>query len=300
MRTFLTIDLGGTSIKSALMKEDGSFTETCSIPTPKESLAQFLEVMDTLILPVSEKISGIAMSMPGLVDHQTGHIHIGGAISSYMNDVPLKEIMEKRYKLPVSIENDGKCAALAEGWIGKLKDVKSGAVILIGSGIGGGILLDGKLWRGAHGSAGEFSYLMREYTHNDFTSFWSYSNAINGLLAPFAQKKNRALQEIDGKLFFEALQSKDSDALSVFDTYIQHLLSGLLTLQAVLDIEKYCIGGGISAQDVLIEAIQTAVDAYFDSIPDYVPLIKPAIDRCAYQNDANLVGALKNFLNLHG
>ena len=301
MNKVLAFDLGGTAIKYGLIDFAGTILFTDQVPTPKESLEQFLDVLDSIVLPIKESIKGIAMSMPGRINHKTGHIYTGGAISRYMTDVPLKELLESRYQLPVAIENDGKCAAHAELWKGNLKDVNSGAVILIGFGIGGGIVLDGKVWRGVHDSAGEFSYLVTDYQHgSEDAAYWSYSNGIYGLLSPYAKQKNIPIDQINGKLFFEALHQKDEIALSIFHSYVQSLFSGILTLQGILDVDKYCIGGGISEQDILIESLRTAVNSYFDHAPEYVAMIRPQIDRCRFNNNANIIGALKNFLDLNG
>ena len=150
MKTYLSIDVGGTAIKYGLLHENGTILSTDSVPTPKDSIEGFYKTLDEIVSPVLQMISGIAISMPGRIDNQTGHVHTGGAISSYMTNVPLGTLLSERYHLPVAIENDGKCAALAELWLGNLKDVDSGAVMLVGYGIGGGIILNRRLYRGIH------------------------------------------------------------------------------------------------------------------------------------------------------
>ncbi|MBR5290594.1 MAG: ROK family protein [Erysipelotrichaceae bacterium] len=301
MKTYLCIDVGGTAIKYGLLHEDGTILSTDSIPTPKESIEEFYAVLDEIVHPVSQRISGIALSMPGRINNQTGYIHTGGAISRYMTKVPLGTLLTERYHLPVAIENDGKCAAHAELWLGNLKDVNSGAVIVLGTGIGGGIVLNQKVWRGLHGSAGEFSYLATDYDKSIIqNASWAFTNGVYGLLAPYAQIKNIPIHEINGKVFFEALSNKDEDAQQIFDIYLQRCLNGILTLQSILDVDRYCIGGGISSQDILIEAIEKKVNGFFDAAPDYVALIRPTIRRCAFNNNANLIGALKNFIDIHG
>ena len=301
MNRILAVDLGGTAIKYGLADQEGHLFSTDKIPTPKKSFEQFLNALDSIVIPVQDQICGIAMSMPGRVDSLSGHIHTGGAISSYMTDVPLGSILQKRYHLPIAIENDGKCAAHAELWKGNLKDADSGAVIVIGYGIGGGIVLNQKVWRGVHHSAGEFSYLVTDYQQgSDDQAYWNYSNGINGLLAPYAIKKGIPVHQMNGKLFFEAYHQHDADAEEIFHHYIQYMLSGILTLQGILDVETYCIGGGISVEDCLIESLRNAVNEYFDSAPSHIAMIRPQIKRCYFKNDANLIGAVKNFLNIHG
>ena len=148
MKKYLCIDVGGTAIKYGIANEEGLLISSDSITTPKKSIEEFYDALDSIVLPVLQMISGIAMSMPGRIENRTGHVYTGGAISSYMTDVPLGTLLSQRYHLPVAIENDGKCAALAELWLGNLKDVDCGAVLLVGYGIGGGIVLNRKLYRG--------------------------------------------------------------------------------------------------------------------------------------------------------
>lgn len=299
MKTYLSIDVGGTAIKYGLLHEDGAILSTDSIPTPKESIEEFYAVLDEIVSPVSQTISGIAMSMPGRIDNQTGHVHTGGAISRYMTNVPLGTLLSERYHLPVAIENDGKCAALAELWLGNLKDVESGAVMLVGYGIGGGIVLNRRLYRGIHDTAGEFCCMLTDYSKNITSSLFNTSNGIFGLLRPYAERKQIPADSITGKDFFLSLENQDKDAQQVFDHYIHHFVSGIFTLQAVLDLERICIGGGISKQELLILALSDAVSKEFEHMPNYIAVHQPQIVACAFNNDANLIGALKNFIDIH-
>lgn len=300
MKKYLGIDLGGTAIKYSLMEEDGTVLNPHSIPTPKESLDAMIQVFDSIVVPVKDQISGIAISFPGRIDHVSGFIHTGGAVSQYMTKIPLKDILTERYQLKVAIENDGKCAAHAELWKGSLKEVDSGAVILIGHAVGGGIVLNHKVWRGVHSSSSEFSNLITDYQFDTQPGYWMQICGIAGLLRPFAQAKQLDFNKINGKLFFEALHQNDKDAQQIYQNYIKSLRSGIITLQAILDVEKFCIGGGISEQECLIEDVRAAVNQYFDSLPSYVALIRPEIDACTFRNNANLIGALKNFIDIHG
>ncbi len=300
MKTYLSIDVGGTAIKYGLLHEDGTLLSTGSVPTPKNSIEEFTAALDKIVAPVSHRISGIAMSMPGRINNQTGHVHTGGAISRYMTDVPLGTLLTERYHLPVAIENDGKCAALAELWLGNLKDVDSGAVMLVGYGIGGGIILNRRLHRGIHDSAGEFCCMLTDYSKNIASSLFNTSNGIFGLLRPYADRKQIPVDSITGKDFFLSLENQDNDAQQVFDQYIHHFLSGIFTVQSILDLERICIGGGISKQELFIQALSDAVTNAFEHMPNYIAVHKPQIVACAYNNDANLIGALKNFIDIHG
>lgn len=297
MKIYLGIDIGGTAIKYALMNEEALLSNKGEISTPKESLDQFYQALDSIILPYKEQIVGIAISMPGRINHKDGFVYTAGALSNYIYNLPLKDLLEQRYQLKVAIENDGKSAALAELWKGNLKDVESGVVLILGTGIGGGIILDKKLYRGIHSAAGEFSVISANYQSHGFDSFWASCNGVYGLLAPYAQVKQLDMSEVNGKVFFEALHQGDMQAKNILDQYIKTLISGIISIQAILDIEKVCIGGGISQQDILIDSIRKALDDYFEVHDHKLPFIQPKIEKCYYRSDANLVGALKNFFD---
>lgn len=299
MKKYLGIDIGGTFIKYALMSEDGDILEKGDTPTPKDTLDHMLESLDSFISKYKDEVSGIAISAPGRIDTHNGYMHTAGAINHYLGKTPLGDILTEKYGLPVAIDNDAKCAANAELWQGSLKDVSSGVVVIIGTGLGGGVVLENKVWRGIHGAAGEISNLPYDYTRLHEGAFWAGINGVYGLIKPYAVKKELPVEEVNGKVFFEALHNHDVIAKEVFDEYVASMVSGIVSMQALLDVEKFCIGGGISAQDVLINAIREGVDEFFTNNP-WFPSIKPVIDRCAFKNDANLIGALNNFYEVHG
>lgn len=297
MNQYLVIDVGGTAIKYAMMDENATILSQGDTPTPHENFEGFLETLDTIVLPVKDEIKGIAMSMPGRIDNQKGFAYTGGALT-YVHQTPVADILSERYNLKVTIENDGKCAALAEAWIGNLSDVNSGVVVILGTGIGGGIVLDKKVWRGFNGAAGELSAVPGDFRNAfEMQNCWAFMNGVMGLVIPYATAKNIPVPEMNGKIFFADLLNGDEVAKQVFESFIQTMLAGIINIQAVLDVEKICIGGGISAQDILIETIQNAVKGYFQAAAGKLPVMEPQIDRCKFRNDANLIGALKNFFN---
>lgn len=299
MSNYLVIDVGGTAIKYAIMDESANIISKGETPTLRASMEEFLSAMDTVVLPYQDQVQGIAMSMPGKIDNKKGYNYTGGALV-FISNCPTKDILEERYHLPVSIENDGKCAALAEAWKGNLSDVNNGVVVILGTGIGGGIILDKKLWRGSLGSAGEFSNNPISYEKMIKSgNSWANICGYRGLTYPHAEKKGLEKGSVDGRTFFTDLHNGDEIAKEVFDQFIESLAIGVINIQTVLDVDKFCIGGGISAQDILIDSLKAKIDEYFDVKVD-TPLNKPIIDRCAFKNDANLIGALSNYFNVIG
>ena len=197
--------------------------------------------------------------MSGLYEGDVaGTIHRGGALT-FMDGCPLGKLMREALGVPVAVNNDGKCCALGEYAAGALRGTRFGVVLAIGTGIGGGIVIDGKVLRGTHCFAGEFSFL-----RNDVTTAASTENS-------FAGSGGRA-RAFDGQL---------------------------INLQAVLDPEVFVIAGGISCHPELVDALRAqmplALAGYEGTLAGItVPQIKVA----ELGNDANLYGAVQEAMRL--
>ncbi len=293
---YLGIDVGGTEIKYALMTEE-EFLEKGYIPTPKESMDAFIEAIGQIYDKYADQTKVIVMSAPGRIDAQTGFFYSGGALSAFLTNVNAAELIRKRCGIEeVAIENDGKAAGLAELWKGSLKGVRNGAVIGIGTGIAGAVVIDGKLHRGSHFSAGEFSLLDANYQGFYLQNLWALRGCTPNLVATYATRVMEDPSTINGRVFFERLQNGDQAAKEVLDEFCAEFVNGILTLQAVLDADRYCIGGGISQQPVLIETLNRKIDEIYAITGNALPVIKPEVVACTFHNDANLIGALYHYL----
>ncbi len=188
MKQLLTLDFGGTSVKYGIVTEDAQLSGTGEVPAPLESCEQFVQTVRSLYEQRKETVQGIALSMPGVLNGETGDLHSAGAYNSILAGKNVKELL-KDMGVPVSVENDGKSAALAELWNGALKNVKNGAVIVIGTGLGGGVIMDGKLQRGPGLACGEISMLLSEAGHYDMMSLAGLTASATGLLMAVAAVK---------------------------------------------------------------------------------------------------------------
>ena len=157
--TILAIDFGGTQVKSALVSEQ--FTIEKSLPTQSspQTLEQAIDMIDQIVTSVEAALSGIAISVPGTVDTDEGVIYHGGLLR-FFHGFRIKEVLQAKYHLPVAALNDGKVAALAELATGHLKEVTNGATIVLGFGLGGDIIINGRLFQGSHFQAGELTFLL--------------------------------------------------------------------------------------------------------------------------------------------
>lgn len=291
---FLIFDVGGQAIKYALMNEKAEFIEKGNVPTPTDTIENFVVTVGEIFDKYENTIEGIGMSMPGRIDSDRGYLYTGGALE-YNNDKEMASILEKRCPVPITIENDGKCAALAESWIGNLKDCVDSIVIVIGTGIGGGIIKDKKLHKGIHSIAGEFGFIHTNSSETQDKNSGMFSSLCGtpALCSSVANVKSLPIEEVDGYKVFQYAKSGDTDVLTILDDYCYNLSLQIYNLQHIYDPEKFAIGGGISKQDIFIEYIQKNIEKCASEIPY---LIKPEILRCKFFNDSNLIGALYTYL----
>ena len=153
----LTLDFGGTFVKHALIDENAQFTEKGKDPAPLESLDQFLQYISDMADRYKTEIEGIAVSLPGVINTETGFVYFAGRYTGIILLAELGKMIEEKTGLRVTIENDAKAAILAEMWKGALQNTKDAVALIIGSGIGCGIIMDGRLRKGHNSTAGEIS-----------------------------------------------------------------------------------------------------------------------------------------------
>ena len=158
MKNLLTFDFGGTFVKYAIVDEEGNVSDWGKMAAPLESADAFSGFISDIFSGYQNRVDGVAISIPGIINSDTGDLIFAGAYTPILAG---KNIYELLPDIPVGlvIENDGKAAALAEKWKGTLRGVENGAVVVLGSAIAGGIIVDGRLCKGPHFLAGEFSLL---------------------------------------------------------------------------------------------------------------------------------------------
>lgn len=309
MKQYLLIDIGGTFIKYSLADEQARKISGGKVPTPLTNMDDLLAVIKGFAAPLQGQFVGCAISMPGRIDTKHGIAHTGGVLSSFLWEQPFAAQMEELLGVPVTIANDGKCAAAAEGWTGALAGVENGLVLVLGTGIGGGILLNGKVLMGAHAAAGEVSGLVTDVARMEPDDFnltrvekfaeaplWAGLASATGLILEYARQKHlpEGSPMPNGEEIFAAYNAGEPEAQQALKLFARRVAIGILSLQNVLDVEKVAIGGGISVAEALLPAIQAELDWLFERCT-VMPTVKPELVRCRYGNDANLIGALKLF-----
>ena len=201
--------------------------------------------------------------------------------------------------MPVTIENDAKAAALAEVWKGNLSDVRDGIVIVLGTAIGGAVIIDRKVLRGKNLMAGEFSYIsIGEPGKPAWTDIWGNTGGARGLIQMTAAKKGMDPDTLDGVAVFDMVNGGDAEARAALREYTDLLAQQIMNLQVVINPERFVVGGGISCQPVLFEELSKSVQVITDTFLGHVPA--PDIMPCKFFNDSNLIGALYAHLTRRG
>lgn len=296
MKKYLVFDVGGSSIKFALM-DANSIHMKGKVNTPADTIENFLDAIEQIFETFAGSVEGVAISMPGLIDSNTGYAVHGGSLS-YIRGINVVEKIEERLKVPVQIENDGKSAALGEIWKGGLKGVKNGVAFVLGTGIGGGIILNGQLVKGQHFGAGEFSFVRTNGAEPlNRKDLLGHKGSTIQLVRRVAIEIGTDPDSFSGEDMFKEIRNGNLAAKQIFQEYCDTIAIQLMNLQTILDPEVFVIGGGISTDPMVIDELQRSLNNLHEK--DFITKVngyRTKIKRSELGNDANLYGALYQFL----
>lgn len=289
MKKYVAIDIGGTIVKYGIILENFSILEKSSYKTNCNDYDIFIIDLINIINFYKNKyeISGIGISIPGFVDTSTGFTQRAGAIT-ILDGKNLKTIIENTVNIPVSMENDANCVALAEKLNGNAKNCKNFICYTIGTGIGGGIFVNNKIVHGKKFMAGEFGFMkindnIKDTLHNN--------SSTSSLISEYKKIKNIPQNEnIEGYTIFEEAQ-KDTLVKELLEKWYKNIASSIFNLGVTLNPEKILIGGGVSQREELIINIQRELSKY-EFWSEFEIIIEP----CMHRNDAGMIGSVYNFL----
>ncbi len=308
----LGIDLGGTNIAVGVVDDQNNIIGTASVktnaPRPAEEIADSMKEACLLALEKVGKtlddVSSIGVGTPGAVN-EDGVVERAANLG-FLN-TPLREIVEAKLGKPTFIENDANCAALGEQVAGCGGGVPNFVAVTIGTGVGGGIIIGGKLLTGINGAAGEIGHMTiamdgPECTCGRKGCFERYASATALVrMTREAMEKDLAktselwtlaegdLEKVNGLVLFTAAHNDDPVALSVLDEYTTYLAVGVANLINIFQPDVLCVGGGVSKQgDFLIDPLVKKVEA-----ERFTKNSKKQTKICAATlgNDAGIIGA---------
>jgi predicted NBD/HSP70 family sugar kinase len=290
MEKYLAIDIGGTFIKFGTVDVNGKIQNEGKLKTSK-NIEDLLAVIEELSASLPDS-KGIAISAPGAVS-DNGVIY-GSSALPYLHGPNIKHLVSEKTGKRVYMENDANCAGYAEVWKGSAKGKKDVLVMVIGTGIGGAVIKDGRIHKGANLHGGEFGYMLLSVDVQNSDDIWSRVASTKALVRRVAEAKKLDANSLSGEQIFKMAEEGDEDCINGLDQFYHLLAVGIYNLQYIYDPEVILIGGGISAREDLIDKINGKLDCIMESIN--LAKIKPNIDACHFRQNANLLGAVYGFM----
>ena len=287
----LAFDVGGTWVKYGIVDAHGKllFSDqlaTQSEPDGKALLVRLLAVAEPLVK--RHALAGIAFSTLGIIDAAEGRL-VGAveAIAGYFGQSP-KASFEAAFDVPVVVENDGNCVALAEGWTGAAAGVRHYLALTLGTGIGGGIVIDGQLYRGANGAAGEWGYMLVD------GKVWEDHASPRGLAA--AAERLRPGCGYDAEAVFAARDRGDAEMAKLVADWFALLATGLANLLFAFNPSRLVVGGGITARGpAFLQELRAEIRHRLR--PEFHRMCDIALASAG--NQAGLLGAARLWLTQH-
>ena len=311
MKTYcFGIDVGGTSVKCGLFHTDGTLVEKWEIPTRTENNGQNIlpDVAETINAKLAEKnidkadVEGVGIGIPGPINSRG---EAACAVNLYWGFTPVAQILGDLTGLKAQAGNDANVAALGEAWKGAAAGAQNIIMITLGTGVGGGIIINGKILAGSHGAGGEIGHALvvrgeeEKCNCGNHGCLEQYASAtgivrVAGRMLAASEDDStlRELQNITAKDVLDAFKAGDAVAVRIME-YVGDLLGGAIAgFTTVVDPEAIVIGGGVSkAGQPLIDCIEKYYQRYAFSSCKETPIVLATLG-----NDAGIYGAAKMVL----
>lgn len=286
---YIGIDVGGTNLKAGLVDESGLILATHSIKVAQvddaDSLAWTLVSLTQELCRAAgvslEQVVSVGVGVPGTVEIRSGTILY--TCNLPLKNVPLRKLFHRYLATPLYIENDANCAALAEYFVGAGRGSKRFITVTLGTGIGGGIVHNGKIFHGANGMAGEVGHMSIVYGgepcpcgRRGCWERYASAQALKRMTAQaVAEHSDSVLAavvrenggHVSGRSAFEAMRRGDQTGKAVCEQYIDYLAAGIINLVNIFQPDTLAIGGGVSNEDdrFLLDPLRRRVER--ESIP---------------------------------
>ena len=299
------IDLGGTTVKAALCAPDGTLLHKQSAPTPTGDAAGLCAAMKQLALGLCaaqgaapEQITSIGIGVPGSFDKATCTLKFGTNLG--MNNVCFADAFQPDFGCTVQLDNDANCAALGEVTAGAAKGAKNMVMVTLGTGVGGGIIIGGKLYTGCNGIAGEVGHMVvrqggercgcgREGCLEAYASAASFVRfAERALAAGRGSLLQAHAGHLNAKMICDAVDAGDALACELFDDYCVNLSCGLANFINIFQPEAIVLGGGLAGygEKLLAPLRRLTLPQTFRSDGRNTEIVCASLG-----NDAGLIGA---------
>ena len=318
-RISIGVDLGGTNLRVAAVNESGDLLEKISTSTRVSAgRSEVLDEMCRIIQMFQGRyrehgsLEGVGIGIPGIIDIESGMLRESPNLPGWA-DYPVQNEIERRLGTSITLENDANAAAFGEHWLGAGQEVESLCMITLGTGVGGGLVLDGKIWHGMMGMAGEAGHINVEPdghpcgcgSHGCVEQYASATAikrmAVEAIATGSARELAAAMRsdpEFSAKAVYNLAVQGDLPAKRIFDTVGSKLgivLAGLINL---LNLPMYVIGGGVSSAwdgfaPAMLREVSERSFVYAATQSDEHAGHKTIITRALLGSDAGLFGAAR-------
>ncbi len=309
MTCYVGLDLGGTNIKGALVGADGTLLARRSVPTRSGGATPVIKQFADLVADLggaagNQRVGGVGVAIAGPVDADRGHVHAATNIPGW-EDIPLGRQLGEATGLPVAVDNDANAAAFGEYWAGTGSDgaIQHLIMLTLGTGIGGGVISDGRLVRGAFDAGTELGHVIVEPAgrrcgcgqRGCVEAYASASATVRAAEARIGEGERSSLgavreagEELTSRAIFDAAESGDAVAAEVVGETIDRLATACVSLCRVFDPQQIVFGGGVAAEgEDLLGPLRERFRAHsWSLLPDRVELVTTALG-----NDAGTIGA---------
>lgn len=285
-------DIGGTAVKYGLLSKYGKILSQGSFPTIHTSKEEFVGSLAQKIkqYELKGKIGGIGISIPGVVEVETGKTITAGALYHLYGE-NIKVLLSEQFAYPIRVENDANSALLAETLSGAAKGMKEAILVTIGTGIGGAILSSGKIVYGNEYKAGEFGMMRLDLINQPDVTLHELAST-SALIRFYKEEKNLSRNTlVDAREILREMET-DERIYRIVNQWASYLATGLFNIIVAFNPQKLIIGGGISANTKLLPLIQF----HLNKNPHWQDF-EVAIEMAKYRNDAGLIGALASLLH---
>jgi glucokinase len=313
------VDLGGTNLRIAAVDDSGKLLEKLTTGTQvARGRDHVIAEMCTAIQQVAarfreQKLLGIGIGVPGIIDMETGTLRQSPNLPGW-HDYPVRAEIERRLDTVVILENDANAAALGEKWLGAAREVESMLMLTLGTGIGGGLVLDGKIWRGMNGMAAELGHMTVDPEGplcgcgnrgcvEQFASATAIKRmAVEAISSGHAPELARAMKEdpeFSARIVFQMAAQGDAPAKKIFERAGRMLGMALADLINIFNMPMYVIGGGVAAgweafAPAMLDEVRKRSYIYLATEPGKTAGKKQSvITRALLASDAGLYGAAR-------
>lgn len=317
------VDLGGTNLRIAAVDQDGRILEIVTTGTEvargrDRVINEMCATIEALVRKQQQQhgtLIGVGIGVPGIIDMHTGMVRESPNLPGW-HDYPVRQEIERRLRSRVVLENDANAAALGEFWIGAGKDVDDLCMFTLGTGVGGGIILGGRVWHGMTGMAGELGHITvypegvkcgcgNTGCVEQYASATAIRRMAKKLVAeghaPALAKLTAADAPLDAKAVFDLATAGDSPAQAIFDQVGEALGVVVGAFVNALNLPMYVIGGGVSAgweafAPRMLDVVRKRSFVYHVTTPAGAPEQvgrTTIVTRALLGGDAGLIGAAR-------